>query len=54
MSSIAAALLPPTDDPSEFPPTEWSRGHWYPDHCHGRPVSALYDADGGWAAACSR
>ncbi|MEM1335126.1 MAG: acyl-CoA thioesterase domain-containing protein, partial [Actinomycetota bacterium] len=24
-----------------FLPTEWSRGPWHPDHCHGGPVSAL-------------
>lgn len=35
------ALFTPTDDPSAWTPTEWSRGPWNPEHCHGGPVSAF-------------
>jgi hypothetical protein len=35
-----AALFEPAG-PDRWTPTEWSRGPWDPDHCHGGPVAAL-------------
>lgn len=36
---MTAALF--VGDGEQWSPTEWSRGPWHPDHCHGGPVSAF-------------